>query len=122
MKRFQILDEQGQVVNTILADQAFMEATYQGRYRAVADTPSQQPDTAPQRVTRYQAYTALSEAGLYSQIEAWIGQPDTDEKYRIAWLASDFRRDSELIAAAASLFNLSDEQVDALFLAASQVS
>ena len=35
--RAEILDEEGSVINTIIADLDFLEANYQGRYRIVGD-------------------------------------------------------------------------------------
>lgn len=37
--KYQILDDSGNVVNTIIADQQFVETHYPGKYREVAESP-----------------------------------------------------------------------------------
>lgn len=45
MGRFEILDADGNVVNVVAGDLAFMEANYPGRYRA-AETPTYEPQAS----------------------------------------------------------------------------
>ena len=50
--KYEILDESGNVVNTIVADLAFVEAAYPGQYREVVEP------TAPEDPLAYQAQRA----------------------------------------------------------------
>lgn len=73
--------------------------------------------------SRMQARTALHLAGLLTAAEAAVAQ--ADPVVQIAWAdATEFRRDSPTIAALASALEppLNDEQLDALFEAAMQIT
>jgi hypothetical protein len=59
--RYNIKDENGNVVNTILADLAFMQANYPGRFEAVAETPATPP-----------ADYAVSKRVLYNRLDALV--------------------------------------------------
>ena len=81
------------------------------------------PDAIPHAVSPYQARVALYAAGLLSQVEALMADPETPEPARIAWeYATVFERTSPFIASLAPALSLTEEQIDALFLAASQVA
>lgn len=41
--RYEILDDNGNVVNTIVADEQFVEQYHPGKYRKVSDLPPQLP-------------------------------------------------------------------------------
>lgn len=72
----------------------------------------------PQSVSKYQAKMALLEFGLFEQVESFV-QQSTDLALKIAWNdASNFYRDNAFIASLAVQFNLTDQQVDDLFIAA----
>lgn len=74
------------------------------------------------RVTPYQARMALLGAGLLSTVETVVQQPG-NEAAKIAWeYATVIERTSPFITALASAVGLTDEQVDALFHAASSVT
>jgi hypothetical protein len=71
----------------------------------------------PQSVTPLQARRALNLAGLRSTIEAWVEQQD--QETQDAWrYANEIRRDNAVLAAAASVLEMTDAQIDALFVAA----
>ena len=81
-------------------------------------------------VTRIQMRDTLIDAGLFDTVETIIaGMPDTtdqeiiDKKKMNDWWnhAPNFRRDNSRIAAMQAAMGLTDEEVDALFLAASLV-
>jgi desulfoferrodoxin (superoxide reductase-like protein) len=75
----------------------------------------------PKVVSRFQARAALAMAGLLDAVEAVIGQADIIT--RIAWQdAQEFRRDSPTIAALAATLNLTNEQLDALFIQAATIT
>lgn len=72
-------------------------------------------------ISPFQARAALFAAGLLDDVEAAIqaeGPPAV-----IAWeYATEWRRDSPTIATLAAVLGLSEEQVDELFTAASQIT
>jgi len=55
--RYEILDAEGGVTNTIIADRAFVDAAYPGRYRALAE-PVQ--DTTRAELAALDAQTGMS--------------------------------------------------------------
>lgn len=42
--RYEILNDAGEVVNTIIADQLFVDENYPGQYREVAEPPAPEPE------------------------------------------------------------------------------
>lgn len=82
------------------------------------------PPSAPQSISMRQARLALLSAGLLSQVEAAIDGLEEPERTaaRIEWeYATELRRDHALIAALAAEVNLTEEQVDDLFVAAAEL-
>lgn len=81
------------------------------------------PVFIPSSVSRFQARAALLSAGLLDDVEAAMASPDTPRITQLAWQdAQEFRRDSPTVAAMASMFGLSDSQLDDLFLMASGIT
>lgn len=88
--------------------------------------PSEEQIMAARRagmvVSRFQARAALMDAGLLADVELAIAASG-DPLIQLAWTeATEFRRLSPTIAWAAAALDLTDEQVDGLFTAASQIS
>jgi hypothetical protein len=78
------------------------------------------PPEIPQEVSRFQGLAALMDAGLLADVNAALAA--AGPLAQLAWAeASVFRRHSPLIAAMAAGFGLTEEQVDALFVAAAQI-
>jgi len=82
--------------------------------------PAAQPIPVPQSVSRFQALAALHNAGLLDAAQAAVtaagGLP------LLAWNnAQSFERGSPTIASLAAALNLTPAQLDALFIAASQI-
>lgn len=78
------------------------------------------PPYVPTTVTPYQARVALTNAGLRDQVETVVAQ--ADQGTRDAWeygIAVD--RHSPMIVALAGTIGLTEEQVNELFIQASQV-
>jgi len=78
----------------------------------------------PQTVTMRQCRIALLDAGLLESVQSSIAtMPGTEgERARIDWeYAQEVRRDWPLIAYMAADLGLTDEQVDAMFVAASAI-
>lgn len=85
-------------------------------YPVAVDPPPLGP---PQVVSRFQARAALHLAGLLPQVEALMAAPETDALWRLAWTdAIEFRRDSPTLVAMAAALNLTEQQLDQLFITA----
>lgn len=73
----------------------------------------------PQEVSRFQGRAALIQTGHMVAIQAYIDQPTTNIMVKEAWAnVTVFRRQSLMMLTVASVLNLSDEDLDALFIAA----
>jgi len=80
------------------------------------------PPGPPQVVSRFQARAALHLAGLLPQVEALMADPATDTLARLAWTdAQEFRRTSPTLLAMAAALDLSDAQLDQLFVTAAGI-
>lgn len=82
------------------------------------------PATVPQSITMRQARLALLSAGLLAQVDAAIDGLDEPDRTtaRIEWeYALEIRRDHTLIAGLAAIMNLSEPQIDDLFIAAAEL-
>lgn len=76
----------------------------------------------PQEVTRFQAIAALHLAGLLEQVEAIMADQATDMLTVLAFdSAQTFKRTSPMVLNMARALGLSDEQLDNLFVSASQI-
>lgn len=76
----------------------------------------------PQEVSRLQARIALYNSGLLAQIEEYMSLPETPFITKLAWNeALVFRRDSPLVSQLAALIGLTSDQLDELFVTASQI-
>jgi hypothetical protein len=81
------------------------------------------PSSVPKSVTPYQARIALLDAGLLPTVEALMADQNTPQSAKIAWeYAVEIQRQSSFIATLAPALNLTSEQIDALFVAAAQVT
>lgn len=80
------------------------------------------PVVVPQSVTRFQARAALHLAGLLPQVEALMGDVQTDMLARLAWTdAQEFRRQSPTVLAMAGALGLTEQQLDDLFTTAAGI-
>lgn len=82
------------------------------------------PAPPPSVVSMRQARLALLGAGLLPQVEAAFDQMDEPERSAviIEWeYATELRRDHPLVASLAAALGLTEQQVDDLFIAASQI-
>ena len=76
----------------------------------------------PPTVTRFQARAALHLAGLLEQAETLMNDPNTDVIARLAWQdAQEFKRQSPTVLAMAAVLNLTDAQIDDLFITAAGI-
>lgn len=87
-------------------------------------TPKEPEIVVPSKVTMRQARLALLQAGLLDDTEALIASlegPD-GQAARIEWdYSSEVFRNKPFVVALGSQLGLDDEQLDALFIAASQI-
>lgn len=81
------------------------------------------PKYIPQSVTRFQALAQLHNAGLLSQVQTIMNDPNVDFMTKLAWdNAQSFERNSPTINSLAKTLNLTDAQVDDLFIAAEKIA
>lgn len=80
------------------------------------------PVDVPQEVTRYQALAALHLNGLLAAVKTIMADPATDPLTVLAFdSAQTFKRQSPMVLNMAQALGWTDEQVDDLFIAASQI-
>ena len=72
-------------------------------------------------VSRFQAKAALDDAGLLDAIEDYMASDDVPRRVRLAWQEAQFKRGSKMINDLAGEFDLSEEKLDELFLAAKEI-
>ena len=109
--------------NRIVADQAFIDAHFPGAELLPEPEPVPvQTSGVPQSVSRAQGKLALIQAGLWPAAIAFVeGIADpTQRAYAEVALndTQEWRRDSPFLASAAAALDLSEEQLDTLFITA----
>lgn len=119
---YKVTSEDGDTINRIVADEAFVEAAYPGRWELVGPVP-ELPAVAPilPPLSRRRLRLGLLSIGIRApDIEAVIAAiPDAEarEWAMIEWQdASEYERNHPLIADVAETLHLPAEQVDALWL------
>lgn len=119
---YEIISQDGAAPNRIIADEAFVEAAYPGRWELVGPMP-EPPAVAPilPPLSRRRLRLGLLSIGIRSaDIEAVIAAiPDAEarEWAMIEWQdASEYERSHPLIADVAAALSLPAEQVDALWV------
>lgn len=81
------------------------------------------PPPIPQSVTRFQALATLAAGGWLDVVHTYIDALPRTDITRLAFEnATDWERSSPTVNALAQMLGLTDTEVDALFVAASQVS
>jgi len=81
------------------------------------------PTPIPATVTRFQALAVLAAGGYLDTVRTYINTLDQNNVQRLAWEnATDWERTSPTLNALAAMLNLTDTQVDDLFVAASNIS
>ena len=107
--------------STIVADQAFIDAHFPGAELLPEPVPVLTP-VVPQSVSRAQGKLALIGAGLWPAAIAFVeGIADPAQKAYAEVALNDtqeWRRDSPFLASAAAALDLSEEQLDTLFITA----
>ncbi len=102
-----------------------MYCVWEGTYWRLTDIPPPIPqEIIPEviipTISMRQARLALLGAGLLSQVNAAVAQ--LDETAKIEWeYASEVKRDAPLVVGLAQALNLTDQQLDELFILASNI-
>ena len=121
MRTYVIRGADGEVVNTVVGDQAFIDAHFPGAELLPEPEPVQ-TSVVPQSVSRAQGKLALIQAGLWPAAIAFVeGIADpTQRAYAEVALndTQEWRRDSPFLASAAAALDLSEAQLDTLFITA----
>lgn len=115
---YNILDDHGNVINTVIANAAFMEAHYPGHYALVGPAPAPPPPGPPTLVTARQARLALRQAGKLAAVDLAIAALPSPQKEvaEIEWQhATEVRRDWPLVQALAPALGLNGAALDELF-------
>jgi hypothetical protein len=103
-----------------------VEAPEVQEWLAASNTPDPYiapPPPIPSTVTRFQALAVLAAGGYLDTVRTYIATLDQNNVQRLAWEnAADWERSSPTLNALATMLNLTSAEVDALFVAASQVS
>ena len=109
--------------NNIVADQAFIDAHFPGAELLPEPAPVQ-TSGVPQSVSRAQGKLALIGAGLWPAALAFVeGITDPVQRAYAEVALNDtqeWRRDSPFLASAAAALELSEAQLDALFITAKE--
>lgn len=120
----EILDTEGRVIDTTIADETFAEQQFPGRWR-VSETQNTPAVQVPQKVSTRQAHQALILAGLYDNVQAAIDAiPDGTQRAmaRVEWdKSNEFERSRPLLIQLAESLGLDSEALDNLFITAAQL-
>lgn len=93
------------------------------RQPGASPAPSDVIDGVPQQVTNYQARSALIIAGMFEAVDAAVKAQGPGSQAYQAWeYANVYLRSSPFIAEMGATLGLTSEQIDALFVAAAQVT
>lgn len=118
----QVVDERTVTVDTEEGT-ATAEYTYRSKTQNEADAEAQARRSG-MVVSRFQARAALLAAGLLATIENAVAAYDGEDAalVQLAWSeATEWKRLSPTVTALATIVSLTDEQLDALFIAAAQI-
>lgn len=78
--------------------------------------------TVPQTISRLQAKAALLQVEKLAEVEALMSHPDTPALTKLAWTdAQEFNRTSPTVLGMAQLLNLTDDDLDNLFILGSGI-
>lgn len=116
MPRYQITNDDN-TTNVIIADQAFVEAHYPGRW-TLAETYEDRLSAAraTASLSRREFFLRLDAAGLYDTVMALKDDPGTPRTTRIELeTATQFDRMHPSLIEMAHGLGQTDEQIDALF-------
>jgi len=115
---YEILNQEGQVVNRISASAEYMQNNYSEEEYALVESPPEVP-TVPRSLTMRQARIVLRRANLLSSIDTAIQnlpEPDRTEA-TIEWeYSNEVQRHNGFVAQLATLLGMSELDLDNLFI------
>lgn len=118
--KYEILDENGNTINVILADEEFVRSNYQ-RYRLAVEEEHQNSIVAPQTITPRQIRQQLTAIGLRQQVEDLISS-SADYDLKDWWnYSQDFQRSHPILKEMGDKLGMSEEDMDSFFIEASKL-
>jgi len=118
--KYEILNAQGEVINTIVATPEFVEAQFPGMYREVVELPL--PVPVPASITMRQCRLQLLTIGMLDDVDAAINAiPDEGQRRaaQIEWeYAAEVWRTSAWVTNLGAALGLTEAQLDDLFIQA----
>lgn len=98
------------------------EVTPSPNHVAKADGTWIEKIPVPQVVSKAQAVLALSRANIWPAFDEYMNAADTPVEHKLAWAnINEVHRDSQMLAEVAVVLELTDADIDDLFIAASQI-
>lgn len=85
--KYEILNEQGEVINTIIADATFVEQHYQDQYRELPEEPTQpviEPKTTLTKLEYMNRFTDAELAAIYTAAKTVIAVEVWLEKFKLS--------------------------------------
>lgn len=87
-----------------------------------AETYYQVIEEVPEKISRLQAKAVLSSIGLLTPIEEYMASEAAPILAKLAWSeAQEFRRSSPLVSSIATMYSLTEQQLDELFIEAGKI-
>lgn len=118
---YEILNEEGAVINIIVAEVDFVQSRYPDRFRQIPDNIHPNIASIPAVVTMRQARLALLEIGKYSQIDAAIALLPSPEKEKaeIEWqYSNEVQRHNGFVSLLGPGLGLTETDINNLFILA----
>ena len=123
MKTYKYTDDTNTVVHIFDEDGVSRSSTFVSALPAGVEILPADPvgEVVPEEVTRFQARAALLQAGLLDEVESLVFAAGADRMLQLAYEAATFKRHSQFVQAMAQQLDLSERQLDGLFIAAAQI-
>ena len=117
--KFNILDNNGNIVNTIIAELEFVQSTFE-HFEAIEEPIVSDAPKVPTQITPLQAKMQLYRVGLLDEVEAMVA---SDMEVKLYWeYALEIKRDHITLLNMATALGLKETQLDDLFIEASKIS
>ena len=86
------------------------------------DQPDVELQDVPQVISKFQGKAILHKLGFLTKVLSVIEDPNTDPLVKLAWdNVSEFRRNSPMLKSLGIALELTDEQLDELFIEAGKI-
>ena len=117
---YDLIDAEGKVLRKAFKLRPYTPLLEEGQMW-IESTPEPAPVVIPTIVTRYQGMCALYQMSLLTDIETYMATAEPLEQ--LAWKEfSEFNRNSVLLEKLAVLFELTEAQIDDIFLFAATIT